>query len=1117
MADRFPLIVNAVSKKIEEVASGDRIDFSGNGIVISGDGGNGKYLTSDGSTVFWGNPGDVYLTQSQTLSNKIFENCSLSGTVNTLINIPNSALVNSSITVNGVAISLGASVTTADNNTTYSISAVDDASFTKKIIRLTSGGTGSGVNDDVTLVAGSNVTLSRDSDEIIINSSYVDTNTVTEIRGTSSGNYVTGQVTIDQGGSTTVSQIGNIITISSVDTNTITRVKGGLSGTLVTGDVNLLSGGATTIAQAGNDITISSTDTITTLQASGGSGTAVSGAVTIAASGSSTVAQSGNTITVSSTDTNTVTRVRATNTESYQSGDVTFLGAGSTVLTQSGTDITITSTDTDTTYQAGNGLLLVGTSFSLRNSGNLTNNKLVKWNSSNVQVVDSSITDDGTTVTIGANLVVSGTTTTIDTTNLSVADNEIELRRGNSLVGSSGGIRINRTTDVSGNVLTYNSFQWFESGAYWRVFDGTNATRIVTEGETQTLTNKTLTSPTLTTPNLGSATATTINKVTITQPTNESTLTISDGKTLTCNRTLTFSGTDGSTVGFGAGGTVTYRTDKLSVFAATTSTELRGVISDETGIGALVFAQSPTFVNSIITSSTSFDLVNTTATTVNAFGAGTAITIGSSTGTTTIKNGLAVEKNTTIGLLASDTLTINSTASIVNADLQVRGIRFGLGLNDNTTNMIIGVSAGSNFSTGSQNTGIGYDTLFATNQGEQNTALGYAALRATSSGSSNVAAGRRAARQNLIGSRNVAVGTNALETSTTGNDNICIGYYAGAGLTGSGNIIIGSSPNASSVDPAYQQLSQTGNNQLVIASGSNYWIRGDSSYNVSVSSDFTVTNNLNVGGNLVVEGNLTTLNVNTLTVDDKNIEIASVAAVLGRSGNLAANGVITGTNTNNLYVGQALSKISGTGVFGTNPTILSIDSDTQLTVTITGGSFTAGTISFDAGGANDDTADGAGITVLGTTNKTFNWIKANTAFTSSENIDLASGKQYRIGNVLIASGTQIGPSTGSFALGAGVTASSLTSVGTLTSLTVTGAITANGGINPGADATYDLGTPSFRWANIYSADLQLSNEGSANEVDGTWGQYTLQEGEEDLFLINRRSGKKYKLVLQEVG
>ena len=70
---------------------------------------------------------------------------------------------------------------------------------------------------------------------------------------------------------------------------------------------------------------------------------------------------------------------------------------------------------------------------------------------------------------------------------------------------------------------------------------------------------------------------------------------------------------------------------------------------------------------------------------------------------------------------------------------------------------------------------------------------------------------------------------------------------------------------------------------------------------------------------------------------------------------------------------------------------------------------------------------------------------------------------------------------------------------------------------PGADATQDLGSATKRWANIYSADLQLSNEGAANDVDGTWGQYTIQEGEDDLFLINRRSGKKYKFILQEVN
>ena len=74
-----------------------------------------------------------------------------------------------------------------------------------------------------------------------------------------------------------------------------------------------------------------------------------------------------------------------------------------------------------------------------------------------------------------------------------------------------------------------------------------------------------------------------------------------------------------------------------------------------------------------------------------------------------------------------------------------------------------------------------------------------------------------------------------------------------------------------------------------------------------------------------------------------------------------------------------------------------------------------------------------------------------------------------------------------------------------------------GHILPGADATQDLGSSTARWANIYSADLQLSNEGSANDVDGTWGQYTIQEGENDLFLLNRRNGKTYKFVLQEVN
>ena len=64
----------------------------------------------------------------------------------------------------------------------------------------------------------------------------------------------------------------------------------------------------------------------------------------------------------------------------------------------------------------------------------------------------------------------------------------------------------------------------------------------------------------------------------------------------------------------------------------------------------------------------------------------------------------------------------------------------------------------------------------------------------------------------------------------------------------------------------------------------------------------------------------------------------------------------------------------------------------------------------------------------------------------------------------------------------------------------------------------DLGTSSKPWRNIYTNDLNLSNERiGSNDVDGTWGSYTIQEGENDLFLINRRSGKKYKFNLTEVS
>lgn len=74
-----------------------------------------------------------------------------------------------------------------------------------------------------------------------------------------------------------------------------------------------------------------------------------------------------------------------------------------------------------------------------------------------------------------------------------------------------------------------------------------------------------------------------------------------------------------------------------------------------------------------------------------------------------------------------------------------------------------------------------------------------------------------------------------------------------------------------------------------------------------------------------------------------------------------------------------------------------------------------------------------------------------------------------------------------------------------------------GHFRPWSNNTYDLGTSGDRWRNVYTNDLHLSNEGSANDIDGTWGNFTIQEGEDDLFLINRRNGKKYKFNLTEVS
>ena len=76
-----------------------------------------------------------------------------------------------------------------------------------------------------------------------------------------------------------------------------------------------------------------------------------------------------------------------------------------------------------------------------------------------------------------------------------------------------------------------------------------------------------------------------------------------------------------------------------------------------------------------------------------------------------------------------------------------------------------------------------------------------------------------------------------------------------------------------------------------------------------------------------------------------------------------------------------------------------------------------------------------------------------------------------------------------------------------------------GHLLPELNNTYDLGSASKRFRDIYTQDLQLSNEAKkdkgGNDVDGTWGDWTLQEGEHKIYMINNRTGKKYSLKMEE--
>ena len=160
---------------------------------------------------------------------------------------------------------------------------------------------------------------------------------------------------------------------------------------------------------------------------------------------------------------------------------------------------------------------------------------------------------------------------------------------------------------------------------------------------------------------------------------------------------------------------------------------------------------------------------------------------------------------------------------------------------------------------------------------------------------------------------------------------------------------------------------------------------------------------------------------------------------------------------------------------------IKVESDNKTTIygdlVVTGGTTTISSTQIDVndknlqlatGNSSDSGADGGGLTVKGASDKTWNWVDSTDAWTANQHIDVTTGKVYKIAGTEVLNATT---------LGAGVVNSSLTSVGTLGSLTVTNAVTAGSlDISGGADIDGTLE------ADAYTVNGTALNEYIADTV-----------------------------------
>jgi hypothetical protein len=125
-------------------------------------------------------------------------------------------------------------------------------------------------------------------------------------------------------------------------------------------------------------------------------------------------------------------------------------------------------------------------------------------------------------------------------------------------------------------------------------------------------------------------------------------------------------------------------------------------------------------------------------------------------------------------------------------------------------------------------------------------------------------------------------------------------------------------------------------------------------------------------------------------VADTTLTLPTTSGTIALTSNLSAYAALSGATFTGAVTGTDLTLSGNLTVNGTTTTI----DTTNLNVEDKN-------ITLAYGNTSDASADGGGITLLGATNKTFNWVDATDAWTSSEHMNLVSGKSYKINNVAI--------------------------------------------------------------------------------------------------------------------